>query len=125
MTRFALLLALLPSLALAENHLMADHKTVAYDCSKDPATNIMGNHNTITLTGACDAVNISGNDNKLTGASAKTINVSGNGNTLNVTTATTVNLTGNRNALSWKKANATDAGPKVNNSGNDNKVAGS
>ena len=32
-------------------------------------------------------------------------------------------VTGNKNTLSWKKGGAKDAGPKVNNSGNDNKIA--
>jgi hypothetical protein len=84
----------------------------------------MGNDNTITLTGACDTVNISGNHNKVTGASAKSLNVSGNENTLDIATVETANISGNKNGLTWKKANAKDKGPAVNNVGTGNKVVG-
>lgn len=116
------LLVLVPSLALAENHLMDDKQTVTYDCAKDAATNIMGNDNVIVLKGECDTVNISGNANKITGERAKSVNVSGNDNALALAVSGSVNLTGNRNTLAWKKASAKDAGPKINIAGKDNKV---
>lgn len=122
MTKLALLLVVIPALAIADNHVMGDHKSLTFDCGKDARTTIMGNHNAITLTGACDGVSITGNNNTLTGDKAKTLDVTGNENTLSIGSIETVNLSGNKNALTWKKNSPTDAGPKVADTGNNNKV---
>jgi hypothetical protein len=125
MKTFALLfaVALAPTVAIAENHLMDDKQTVTYDCDKDASTNIMSNGNTITLKGACGTVNISGTHNKVTGDKARQINISGNDNTLDIGTIESVNVSGNTNTLTYKKGSANAPGPKVSNAGNGNKIS--
>jgi hypothetical protein len=124
MTKLALLLALAvsagPAVARAENHLMDNKKTVSYDCDKDDATNIMGNEDVITLKGACDRVNISGNHNTLTGATVKRLVVSGNENMVTIHVTEAIDVSGNKNTLAYGKS---DKAPKITNSGKDNKLA--
>jgi hypothetical protein len=123
MTKLALVfLAVISAVAIADNHVMGDHKSLTFDCGKDARTAIMGNHNAITLTGACDEVSVTGNNNTVTGDKAKTLNVTGNDNALTLGPIETVNVNGNNNALIWKKGSPTDAGPKVSNVGNGNKI---
>ena len=51
----------LTSIASADVSIMDNDQTVAVDCAKDKNVSIIGNGATVTLTGTCDKVSVSGN----------------------------------------------------------------
>jgi hypothetical protein len=100
----------------------ADNKqTATQDCSKDPDAIILGNNNTVTLTGTCKRVVAEGNSNTLRVASAEQIHVRGNKNTVVVEAADAISTPGNENTVTWTKG-LTAEKPKVSNPGNRNKI---
>ena len=117
MKLLALLLVAAPAVAAADVTIIDNGKTVAVDCAKDPQVDLIGNHLTITLTGACKRLSITGNHETVTG-SATDVSVMGNENTVSIDAATTITVAGNKNLISWRKP-----GAKISNSGNDNKVS--
>jgi hypothetical protein len=106
--------------ATADVSIVDNKKTLTVDCAKDKTVNVIGNKATVTLTGTCTLVNISGNDAKVTG-SAEKFYVAGNSNTINADGADEIATTGNKNTVTWKKGLA-KAEPKVSNPGKDNSV---
>ena len=117
MKLLALLIVASPALALADVTIVDNGKTVAVDCAKDPQVDLIGNHLTVTLTGKCKKLNITGNHEAVTG-SAGDVFVMGNENAVALEAVDTINVAGNKNIVSWKKDK-----PKVQNSGKDNKVS--
>jgi hypothetical protein len=91
------------------------------DCDKSPMFSTSDNGATFTLTGACAAVAVSGNHNKLVIASAKKVAISGNHNTVDVAAVDDLAVSGNHNAATWKKG-LSKASARVRNSGKDNTV---
>ena len=113
-------LVLIPSLAFADASVVDNGKTLTIDCAKDKSASIMGNQNTITLTGTCDSVSVMGNKNTVTVASSTAVKVQGNDNTVAVSGAAKVTVNGNRNTLALPKDTKTTP---VTDHGKDNKVS--
>lgn len=116
MKLLALLLVALPALASADVTIIDNGKTVAIDCAKDPQVDLIGNHLTVTLTGTCTKLNITGNHETVTG-SATDVSVMGNENSVALDATDKIMVAGNKNTVSWKQP-----GTKVQNSGKDNTV---
>lgn len=108
--------------ARAETTVVDDHKTMTHDCQKDDSLSVAGNHNTVTVTGACRVVIVAGNHNTLVIETTTKLGVSGNHNTVSVTAAETIIVSGNHDTLEWKKG-TTAAAPKVSDSGKHNQIA--
>lgn len=112
---FALLLLLLATApALADVSVIDNNKSITVDCAKDPKVDLIGNNITLTLTGKCKQVNVTGNKETVMG-SATTVFVAGNENTVKIDAADTITVAGNKNVVSYKTG-------KVTNPGKDNKV---
>jgi hypothetical protein len=99
-------LAAVASLALvataaADKSFVDNNLSVSHDCSKDAAVTVSGNNGTFTLTGACTAVHVRGNNNTLKVASTTELGVEGNGNTVAVDAADAITTTGNNNTVTW------------------------
>ncbi len=94
-------LALLP-LAAADVSILDNDQTVAVDCAKDPNVSIMGNQATVTLTGTCAKIVISGNHATVTG-SATLVSIPGNHNTAMLDAVDTLSVPGNHNTATYKK----------------------
>lgn len=110
------------SLAAADISLSDNNETVAVDCAKDPNVSVSGNHTTLTLTGTCTRVMLSGNHAKIIG-SAVTVLISGNENTANLDAVDWVATSGNKNTATYKKpVDAKLKKPKISNTGNGNKI---
>jgi hypothetical protein len=125
MTKLASIVVVLGSLCgvAAADALFADNKqTATVDCAKDASVSITGNDATITLTGVCENVLVSGNKAKLTG-SAKNVAVSGNDNTVDLDTVDKLLVSGNSNTVSYKKSSDPKKKTKFSNTGNKNKIA--
>lgn len=125
MTKLAsivLVLGALTGVAAADAMFADNGKTATVDCAKDSSVAITGNENTITLTGTCEAVLVSGNKAKVTGSSKKVV-VSGNENTVDLDVVDNLLVSGNSNTVSYKKASDAKKKPKVSNPGNKNKVS--
>ncbi len=116
MKLLVLLLAGVPAIAAADVSIIDNGKTVAVDCAKDPQVSLIGNHLTVTLTGSCKKLDITGNHETVKG-SAGEVFVQGNENTLAIDTANAISVAGNKNVVTWKAG-----APKVSNTGKDNKV---
>jgi hypothetical protein len=112
----------LTSIASADVSLMDNDQKVTVDCAKDKNVNIIGNSATVTLTGTCTKVSVSGNKATVTG-SATTVLISGNSNTANLTTVDTIMVTGNKNTVTYKGAvDAKLKKPKISNPGTGNTI---
>jgi len=114
-------LLLVPAIAAADVSIEDNDKTVAVDCAKDKNVSISGNKATVTLTGVCDTVSVSGNEITLAG-SATRVSVSGNDNNVALDGVDALAASGNKNKVTWKKG-VKKAKPKISNTGNGNKVA--
>ena len=125
MTKLAsisLALCSLVGVAAADASFNDNNQTATVDCAKDPSVMIAGNNATITLTGICDNLMVSGNGAKVTG-SAKKAMVPGNNNTVDLDQVNTLAVPGNGNTVTYKKP--VDAKAKkvnVSNTGNKNTV---
>jgi len=108
------LLLLTAAPALADVAVIDNNKTIAVDCAKDSKVDLIGNNITLTLTGKCKQVNVTGNKERVTGA-ATTVFVAGNENTVTIDGGDTITVAGNKNVVTYKTG-------KVSNSGKDNKV---
>jgi hypothetical protein len=125
MTKLASIVVVLGSLCgvAAADAMFADNKqTATVDCAKDKAVIVSGNEATITLTGVCDSVMVSGNKATVKG-SAKKVVVSGNENTAELDVVDNLLVSGNSNTVSYKASSDPKKKTKVSNPGNKNKVA--
>lgn len=109
-----LALLLLATPAFADVSVIDNNKTITVDCAKDPKVDLVGNNITLTLTGTCKTVNVTGNKETVKG-SATSVFVAGNENTVNIDTADTITVAGNKNTVTYKTG-------KVSNPGKNNKV---
>jgi len=108
--------------AAADISVTDNNQTLAVDCAKDPNVSIMGNHATVTLTGTCKKVSVSGNHATVTG-SANLISISGNHNTASIDGVDKLSTPGNHNTATWKKPiDATLKKPKISNPGKWNTI---
>ena len=103
--------------AAADVSVIDNNKTIAVDCAKDPKVDLIGNGITLTMTGTCQKVSVTGNNEHVTG-SATTVFVAGNDNTIDVGTAVTITTAGNNNTVTWKTGK-----PTISNPGKGNKVS--
>lgn len=107
--------------ARADVSIVDNDKTVHVDCGKDPNVALIGNHNTITATGVCDTLTISGNDCSFVG-SVSSATVSGNHNTVTLAAADQVSVPGSDNTITVKKAIKRKS-PSISNTGTHNNVS--
>ena len=116
MKLLALALIAAPAIAAADVSVIDNGKTVAVDCAKDPHVRLIGNSLTVTLTGTCKQLDITGNHETVKG-SAGEVYVQGNENTVSIDASTTITVAGNKNTVTWKSG-----APKVQNTGKGNTV---
>jgi len=102
-------------------HIMDNGKTMTIDCKDSPAVMVMGNENTVTLTGTCTDVSVTGNKNTIKGTAATQLSTTGNDNTVTLDSVDRISSTGSRNTIAYKKS-AAGADAKVSNTGKDNKI---
>ena len=121
-TAIAALLLALTAPAFADKTIDGNKQTVTIDCAKDPNVMISGNQNNVALTGACTAVSVSGNHNKVAIASSTAVSVPGNENTVAVVAVDALAVPGNKNVVDYKTAVTQDGKTKVSNPGTGNKV---
>lgn len=116
------LLALLAmtTVAAADVSVLDNNKTLTVDCAKDKEVNLLGNKITVTLTGVCTKVSITGNENSVTG-SANTVSIPGNHNTATLDKVDTISVPGNENTVTYKGP-ATQKKTKLAVPGNKNSV---
>lgn len=95
----------------------------AIDCAKTATFMYAENDGTFTLTGKCDKILISGNNNKLKVESANTVLLSGNKNAVDAVAVNAIDTSGNENTVSYKKAVTTAGKTKISNTGNGNKIS--
>jgi hypothetical protein len=114
--------ALLVSSASADVTMMDNDKTQTVDCDKEKSVTVMGNKNTVTLTGVCDSVTINGNEVKVIG-SVKSISVNGNDNHAELDGVDKISVNGSKNSVTWKKAlDAKLKKPKTSSNGAGNSI---
>ena len=116
----ALLLAAVP--AFADKTIVDNKQTTTIDCTADGDVTIAGNENTVTLTGTCKSVTVSGNKNKIAAASSEHAYVTGNDNTVAIDALDNLAVPGNNNVVSYKATVAKGGKTKVSNPGKGNKV---
>ncbi len=97
-----LALSLTAATASADVNVMDNDKTITVDCAKDKQVNLLGNHITLTLTGTCDKVTITGNHETVVGSTTIAY-VSGNHNTLTLDGVDDISVIGNNNTVAYKK----------------------
>jgi hypothetical protein len=90
------------SIASADVTLIDNDATMSVDCAKDPAVSLIGNHLTVTLTGTCTKLTITGNHETVTG-SAVSVWISGNHNTAALDAVDKLTLAGNHNTVTYKR----------------------
>jgi hypothetical protein len=108
------------SAARAEISIIDNNKSVAIDCAKDPAVNLVGNHITVALNGVCSKISITGNNETVTGA-ASAVTIAGSHNTVTLSAADDVIVAGNSNTLIVRKP-IKAAAPRITNTGKDNRI---
>jgi hypothetical protein len=118
----ALAIALVPSIALADRTINDYGVTATIDCAKDPEVSINGAGGTITLTGKCKKISISGGTNTVKIESASHLSVSGADNTVDVGEAEKISVSGASNRVSYKSGLGGKGKPKVSSPGVGNKI---
>jgi hypothetical protein len=113
-------LLLAASTASADVSIMDNDQTIEVDCAKDKQVSVIGNHATVTLTGTCTKVSISGNRATLIG-SAATVWIAGNQNTATLSGVDTLMVAGNENTVTYKGP-ITAKATKVKAPGNKNSI---
>ncbi|HEU4727578.1 MAG TPA: DUF3060 domain-containing protein [Kofleriaceae bacterium] len=108
--------------ARADRSIIDNNKTIAVDCARDPEINLVGNHLTVTATGVCAKITVTGNHESVTG-SARVVYVAGGHNTVTLAAADDITVAGSNNTLTVQKA-LSRAAPRVTNSGRANHVTG-
>lgn len=97
-----LAVSLLATTASADVTVMDNDKTLTVDCAKDKNVSLVGNHITVTLTGTCESVKVTGNHETVIGSVTKAF-VAGNHNTLNLDGVDQISVAGNHNTATYKK----------------------
>jgi hypothetical protein len=120
MKRVLLALVCLGSTAYADLTIVDNDVKLDIDCAKDKSIAVAGNNATLTLSGVCEVVTLSGNEAKVTG-SVKVVGVTGNKNTVTLDAVDSIVVSGNENVVTYKKPIAKKK-TRVANSGNKNKV---
>lgn len=110
----------LTSIASADVTIMDNDQTITVDCAKDKQVSIIGNNASVTLTGTCTAVSITGNGATLSG-SAKSVAIQGNDNTAKLASVDSIMVAGNDNTVTYKGP-ATAKKTKVSAPGNNNSI---
>jgi hypothetical protein len=118
---YAAALTLTAATAHAGVNIIDNDQKLTVDCAKEKTVNIVGNNATVTLTGTCGQVNISGNEASVKGSAVR-VNISGNESTLVLDAVDTLRVSGNENKISYKKGVKAKK-PSVANSGTDNKIS--
>jgi len=121
MKRIALLIALVPSVALADKSYNSE-QSATHDCNKDPVVSINASGGTFTLTGTCDKVGINGSSNTVTIESVKKLGVNGASNKADVGAAEKIGVAGSSNTITYKTGLGGKGKPKVGSVGVGNKV---
>ncbi len=122
MTKTLIALLAMTTVAAADVSVMDNDKTLTVDCAKDKEVNLLGNKITVTLTGVCTKVSMTGNNNTVTG-SALTVSIPGNQNTATLDKVDTIAVPGNQNTVTYKgPATATVKKTKLAVLGNKNSV---
>ena len=114
-------ISLLATTASADVTVMDNNKTLTVDCAKDKNVNLVGNHITVTLTGTCTNVKVTGNHETVVGSTSNAY-VAGNHNTLTLDGVDNISVAGNFNTASYKKPVAKKK-TSVSNTGKDNKIS--
>lgn len=83
------------------------NETFTLDCGAGQSFSIEGNKSTITLTGSCGTVEITGNGHRVRVSSVQTLDVSGNDNRATAGEAGSIDVSGNGNAVTWVSGLAT------------------
>jgi hypothetical protein len=116
-----LAISLLASSAFADVTVMDNDKTLTVDCAKDKNVNLVGNRITVTLTGTCENVRVTGNHESVTG-SVLHVYVAGNNNKLALDAVDQISIAGNKNTATYKKPVAKKK-TSISNTGKDNKIS--
>ena len=118
----AFIVSALPAVASADVSIIDNEQKITVNCAKDKTVNIIGDEATVTLTGTCTQINISGNAAKITG-SVTAVQISGNKSKLTLDALDSIMVSGDNNTVTWKKT-VTDKQkqPKVMNSGDGNSI---
>lgn len=115
-TLVGLLIAFTPAVVHA-GKIYNDGSGGTWDCKKDPTVVINANNGVYTIKGACKAISVNGNTNKLAIESVDLLAVNGNDNTIEIDSVSRLATNGNTNTVMYKKGT-----PKVSNPGNSNLV---
>ncbi|MDQ3337635.1 MAG: DUF3060 domain-containing protein [Myxococcota bacterium] len=115
-----LAILLLAATASADVTVMDNDKTLTVDCAKDKNVYLVGNNITVTLTGTCDNVKVTGNHETVLGSTLNAY-VAGNNNTLTLDGVDKISIAGNKNTATYKKS-ATKKKTDVSNTGKDNTI---
>jgi Protein of unknown function (DUF3060) len=113
-------ISLLAATASADVTVMDNNKTLTVDCAKDKNVNLVGNHITVTLTGTCDNVKVTGNHETVVGSTTNAY-VAGNHNTLTLDAVDLISVAGNNNTATYKKP-AAKKKTSVSNLGKNNNI---
>ena len=121
MTKLTFLLLLVPAVAVADKSFTGD-KEITWDCGKDPKVSITTGNATITLTGTCTDIAITGSDNTLTADYLDDFVVNGNNTKVKVGTLGEIVINGNKNSVIYKKPKSGKA-PDYQDNGKGNSVS--
>jgi hypothetical protein len=113
-------ISLVAATASADVTVMDNDKTLTVDCAKDKNVNLVGNNITVTLTGTCENVKVTGNRETVLGSTANAY-VAGNYNTLTLDSVDTISVAGNNNTATYKKP-VTKKKTSVSNLGKGNTI---
>jgi hypothetical protein len=97
-----LAISLAATAASADVTVMDNNKTITVDCAKDKNVQLIGNHLTVSLSGACESVKVTGNHETVVGSVTNAF-VAGNHNTLNLDSVDNISVAGNHNTIAYKK----------------------
>ena len=97
-----LAISLAATAASADVTVMDNNKTITVDCAKDRNVQLIGNHLTVSLSGACESVKVTGNHETVVGSVTNAF-VAGNHNTLNLDSVDNISVAGNHNTIAYKK----------------------
>jgi hypothetical protein len=121
MTRIALLLLVVPSLALADRSYNAERK-VNHDCNAEPNVSINVSSAEYTFTGACKRISINGSSSDITIETVNKLSVNGSMNKVEVRGADRISVNGSKNKVSYETAANGKGKPKVSSLGSGNQI---
>lgn len=115
------ILASFVTIAHADVSIVDNDRAVTVDCAKDAKAELVGSGLTITLTGTCALVTVTGSKSTVTGSSTKFV-IAGNKNTIRADATDEIVVGGIKNEVTWKRG-ASAAAPKISTPGKDNRVS--